>query len=99
MDILPAGVAKDTAIRHLHDRLDLDEASLYYAGDSGNDVAAMLSGYRVIVVGNTPSELKAVLTSEAERRGILDRLYFAEAPYAAGVLEGCRHWGLLRRER
>jgi hypothetical protein len=59
----------------------------------------MLDGYRVIVVGNAPASLKSTLREEATKRGILGRLYFAEAPYAGGVLEGCRHWGLFDDER
>lgn len=94
LDILPAGVAKDFAVRYLHDRTGVDEDHLVYAGDSGNDRAAMLTGYRVIVVANAPAELKAELREEAARAGIGERLYFARSPYAAGVLEGCRHFGL-----
>jgi HAD superfamily hydrolase (TIGR01484 family) len=99
LDVLPAGVAKHTAIAHLRTHADVDHDGLYYAGDSGNDLAAMLDGYRVIVVGNAPASLKSTLREEATKRGILDRLYFAEAPYAGGVLEGCRHWGLFDDER
>jgi len=92
LDLLPAGAGKDTALHHLHDRLKLTADRLFFAGDSGNDRAAMLSGYRVTVVANAPPELKAVLRSEARERDILDHLYFAESPAAAGVMEGARHW-------
>lgn len=95
LDVLPAGVAKDTAVRFLHDETGVAEERLVYAGDSGNDRAAMLSGYRVVVVGNAPDDLKAELREEAEERGVTRRLYYAREPYAAGVLEGLRHWGML----
>lgn len=98
LDVLPAGVAKDTAVEYLRIRLELSPAEVYYAGDSGNDAAAMLRGYRTIVVGNAPEELKTTLRTEAIRRGLGDHLYFARRPYAAGVLEGSRHWGLLSDE-
>ena len=95
LDVLPRGVAKDSAVRFLHDRTGVEEERLVYAGDSGNDRAAILAGYHVIVVGNAPDALKAELREAATRRGSLDRLYFAREPYAAGVLEGLGHWGVV----
>jgi hydroxymethylpyrimidine pyrophosphatase-like HAD family hydrolase len=95
LDVLPAGIAKDYAIRYLHDVTGVDEQHLVYAGDSGNDRAAMLTGYRAIVVGNADEALKKDLGIESVARGIAERIYFAEQPYARGVLEGLRHFGLL----
>jgi HAD superfamily hydrolase (TIGR01484 family) len=95
IDVLPAGVAKDTAVRYVHDRSGLPEDRLAYAGDSGNDRAAMLSGFNVVVVGNAADPFKRSIRREADERGLGDRVYLAEACYAAGVLEGCRHYGLL----
>jgi len=95
LDLLPAGVAKDFAVRHILRDTGLDPDRLVYAGDSGNDAAAMLAGFKGIVVGNAPEALKRDLRRDAARRGISDRLYFAQAPYAGGVLEGCHHFGLL----
>lgn len=95
LDVLPAGVAKDHAVRYLHDHTGIDEAHLVYAGDSGNDRAAMLAGYRVIVVGNADPALKEDLASESATRGLTDKIYFARHPYAAGVLEGLHHFAVL----
>jgi len=95
LDVLPRGVAKDSAVRFLHDRTGVEEERLVYAGDSGNDRAAILAGYRVVVVGNAPEGLKEELREAARERRSLDRLYFAKEPYAAGVLEGLRHWGVV----
>jgi len=95
LDLLPAGIAKDYAVRYLHRHSGVDEQHLVYAGDSGNDRAAMLSGYRSIIVGNADPALKKDLGVESVARGISDRLYFAERPYARGVLEGLRHFGFL----
>jgi len=95
LDVLPAGVAKDTAVRYLHDRSGLPEERLVYAGDSGNDRAAMLSGFNVVVVGNATGPFRRSIRREADERGLGERVYLAEARYAAGVLEGCRHYGLL----
>jgi HAD superfamily hydrolase (TIGR01484 family) len=95
LDLLPAGVAKDYAIRYLHDHTGVHPDQLIYAGDSGNDLAAMLTGFKVIVVGNATPGLKEELTVRGAELGILGRLYFADGFYAAGVLEGCRHFGIL----
>ncbi|HUP53639.1 MAG TPA: HAD-IIB family hydrolase [Longimicrobiales bacterium] len=95
LDVLPAGVAKDVAVRYLHDRFGVHEDDLVYAGDSGNDVAAMLSGFRVIVVGNATDALKERVRTGAHGLGIGERVHFAEASYAAGALEGCRRFGVL----
>jgi len=95
LDVLPAGIAKDCAVRYLHDASGVPETNLVYAGDSGNDRAAMLAGYRTIVVGNASSALKDDLARASAARGIGERIYFAEHPYARGVLEGLRHFGLL----
>ena len=73
----------------------LTKDHLVYAGDSGNDRAAMLAGYRVIVVGNADAALKAELATESAVRGISERIYFAQKPYAAGVLEGLRHFAFV----
>ncbi len=94
LDLLPAGVAKDFAIRYLHDHAGVDSDGLVYAGDSGNDLSAMLTGYKVIVVGNATPGLREELLERGGAMGILDRLYFAEDYYAAGVMEGCRHFGV-----
>ncbi|MGB5285190.1 MAG: HAD-IIB family hydrolase, partial [Polyangiales bacterium] len=95
LDVLPAGIAKDYAVRYLHDHSGVDEQHLVYAGDSGNDRAAMLTGFRVIVVGNADEELKKDLGIEAVAQGIAEKIYFAKHPYARGVLEGLRHFGFV----
>jgi hydroxymethylpyrimidine pyrophosphatase-like HAD family hydrolase len=88
-------VAKDRAVRYLMERHGLDPDRVVYAGDSGNDGAAMLAGYWSIVVGNASSRFKEELRANARDRGVADRIYFAERSFAEGVIEGCRHFGLL----
>jgi HAD superfamily hydrolase (TIGR01484 family) len=93
VDLLPAGVAKDFAIRYLQERNDVDPDGLVYAGDSGNDLAAMLTGFKAVVVGNATPGLRDELRERGAEAGILDRIYFAKKFFAAGVMEGCRHFG------
>ena len=95
LDVLPAGVAKDVAVRYLRDRFVGQQEGVVYAGDSGNDRAAMLSGFNAVVVGNAAAWLKEDIRREAARLGLQARIHFARASYARGVLEGARHFGVL----
>lgn len=95
LDALPAGVAKDRAVRYVADLVGLGREAVVFAGDSGNDEAALLAGFRSVLVGNAEASLAARIRGEAERRGWLARIYFARGWYAAGVLEGCRHFEVL----
>jgi HAD superfamily hydrolase (TIGR01484 family) len=96
LDVLPAGVAKDYAVCYLQRETGLDPDHLVYAGDSGNDRAAMLAGFRAIVVGNADRVLKDELAVAAATSDLVDQLYFAEQPYARGVLEGLRHFDVVK---
>jgi HAD superfamily hydrolase (TIGR01484 family) len=95
VDLLPAGVAKDFALRYLHDATGIESNRVVYAGDSGNDLAAMLAGFKVIVVGNAEESLKEEIRDRSSAEGLEDRIYFSKRPYAGGVLEGCRYFGIL----
>lgn len=92
LDLLPENVAKDSAVRHLTEVAGVGLDGVIYAGDSGNDLAAMLSGVRAIVVGNADEALKTDLIALAAKRALSDRIYFASKPYAAGVHEGLLHF-------
>jgi sucrose-6F-phosphate phosphohydrolase len=94
LDLLPKGVAKDFAIQYLHEHTGVHSDALIYAGDSGNDLAAMLTGFKVVVVGNATPGLKEELTTRSRELEIFHRLYFSQGFYVAGVMEGCRHFGL-----
>ena len=96
LDLLPAGVAKDTAVRHLRDRLGITDDDVLFAGDSGNDRDALLGGWHAVLVGNAADDLRRELAAEAERCGLRHRLLLARASLAAGVLEACEEFGLIR---
>jgi sucrose-phosphate synthase len=85
LDVLPARVSKGLAIRYLAFRQKLPLQRFLVSGDSGNDVEMLLGDTLGIVVGNHSPELESL-------RGI-DQIYFAEAAYARGILEGIRHYG------
>ena len=57
------------------------------AGDSGND-EDMIDGHaRGLVVGNYSDELEHLRTKR--------NVYFSELEYAAGIIDGLNHYGLI----
>jgi sucrose-phosphate synthase len=86
LDILPERASKAHAIRFVSEKLGIATEAIATSGDSGND-RDMLSEYKGIVVGNYARDLE-------DLRGHAN-VYFASASYAAGVLEGLRHYGFL----
>jgi sucrose-phosphate synthase len=84
LDILPIRASKGHAIRYLAYKWGLPLNRFLVAGDSGND-SEMLSGDTMaVVVGNHSHEL-------AELKG-QHNIYFAQAGYALGILEGMAHY-------
>jgi len=95
IDVLPAGVSKAHALAWWTEAQHASLDDVVFAGDSGNDLAALTAGYRAIVVGNAnPSIAKRAKTAHANA-GSVDRLYLATSPATSGVLAGCRHFGLI----
>ena len=64
IDVLPLGVNKAYALDWLVDLLELRSDRIVYAGDSGNDLAALVGDYASILVGNA----KARVRSEVKER-------------------------------
>lgn len=89
LDIIPAAAGKGKAIRFVLDFLDLVPEQIIVAGDSGNDRTMFEEFSYGIIVANAQPELKA-LPDTGE-----DDHYRAQKPYAAGVTEGLRHFGVL----
>lgn len=89
IDLLPAGVSKAHALswwtRHTGRSLD----DIVYAGDSGNDLAALTAGYRAILVGNADRDLAERIQTAHQKAGWKNRLYVAGGEATSGVLEGC----------
>lgn len=94
LDLLPEQVSKAYALDWWVTFTNHDREQVIFAGDSGNDTAALTSGYRAIVVGNANESVKAEVRAVHEQQGTLDRLYLAKNMATSGVLEGCRHFGL-----
>lgn len=81
LDVIPKNAGKRAAIDYLRKSWGIDPDRVLVGGNSGNDID-MLEDPRIpgVVVGNGEDELQDL--SEAER------VHQADAPFAAGVLEG-----------
>ncbi len=94
VDILPKGVTKAYALLWLSTHADFKPDEVVYAGDSGNDYAALVSGFRAIVVANALPVLADKIGEELHNRDLGYRYYRSTSDATSGVLEGCRHYKL-----
>lgn len=95
IDLLPSNVSKAHALQWWTQYTGLANEEAVFAGDSGNDLAALTAGYRTIVVGNADRALADTVRTHFEQNQQLDRLYLAEKTATSGVLAGCQHFGLV----
>ncbi len=95
IDLLPTGVSKAFALDWWTRHTGHHQESIVFAGDSGNDLAAFTSGYRAIIVANTDREVAREAADAHRKAAWQNRLFLANAPATSGVLEGCRHFGLI----
>jgi sucrose-6-phosphatase len=88
VDVMPIAAGKGRALAYVrHTLFAMSAAQCVVAGDSGNDVAMFESDVeRGIMVGNAKSELLAICRPSH---------FVASAKYAAGLLQGLYHYGLL----
>jgi len=89
VDVLPLRASKGKAVRFLSNKWNIPLENIATAGDSGNDVDMLRGRTSGIAVGNYAEELDFL-------RGVDARVYFAKAEYAAGIIEGLEHYGLLK---
>ncbi|KPV41394.1 hypothetical protein AN478_02115 [Thiohalorhabdus denitrificans] len=92
VDFLAPGSGKANALDFLRRHLGLSQEQVLYAGDSGNDADALLSGVCGVLVGNATESVRDQLRAELGNHPAA-RLYFARRPYTAGILEGMAHYG------
>ncbi|MCA8984733.1 MAG: HAD-IIB family hydrolase [Planctomycetaceae bacterium] len=94
LDLLPAGLSKARALAWWSGYTGTHHDEIIYAGDSGNDWAAFVAGYRTIIVANTDREIARLVAQEHAERGFQHRLHLATKTATSGVLEGCQAFGL-----
>jgi len=95
IDLLPEGTSKAYALTWLSTHAGFHPDSVIFAGDSGNDVAALISGFHAIVVANAPEAVADTVRADLREKKLESHLYCASAEATSGVLEGCIHFGLL----
>jgi sucrose-phosphate synthase len=87
LDLLPVRASKGLAIRYLAIKWGLPPERILAAGDSGNDEDMLRGNTLGLVVGNHGAELSRLKGRE--------RVYFAKANNAWGILEGIAHYDFL----
>lgn len=94
LDVLPASANKLHAIRFLMQQKGFSHGNTIFAGDSGNDLDALMSDIPAVLVANADAEVKSQV-SNANRQ----TLYIAKGGYlgmngnySAGILEGVAHY-------
>lgn len=86
LDFLPPLAGKSKAVRYVVDSFGLRTENVIVCGDSGNDLDMFNAGFKGIIVGNAHAELKNFDG---------DNAYHAVAQYAAGIIEGLRHFNFI----
>ena len=87
IDVLPYRASKGRALRFLSAKWNIPLTRIVAAGNSGNDRDMLSGSIAGIVVANHEPELEGMKSA--------DRVYFASASYADGILEGLQHYGIL----
>lgn len=87
LDILPYRASKGKAVNYLQYKYEFLPRYVMVAGDSGNDADMLQGKTRGLIVGNHSDELNYLKK--------MPRTYFSEGKYAAGIIEGLQHYGII----
>lgn len=85
LDITPIRASKGLALRYISDRWGIPLEHILVAGGSGADEDMMRGNPLAAVVANRHNEELSQLMDK-------ERIYFAEKPFAAGILEAIEHY-------
>jgi HAD superfamily hydrolase (TIGR01484 family) len=95
IDLLPSGVSKAYALKWLAEYAGYGPGDVVYAGDSGNDYPALISGCRAILVANAskglPQKVRKALKAKKKTRN----LFMATEKATSGVLQGLQNYGFM----
>jgi hypothetical protein len=86
LDFLPPLSGKAEAVKYVIGNFGLKAEDVIVCGDTGNDLDMFTAGFKGIIVGNAHTELKSF-------KG--DNAYHAVAQYAAGIIEGLKHFNFI----
>lgn len=87
LDILPYRASKGKAVNYLQYKYEFLPRFVMVAGDSGNDADMLQGKTRGLIVGNHSDELNHLKDTP--------RIYFSQGEYAAGIIEGLQHYGII----
>lgn len=87
LDLLPQNSTKGLAVQFLRRKWDITALETIVCGDSGNDISMFIGSEKGIIVGNAKPEL---LQWYQENKN--ETLYLAQSCYAAGIIEGLKHF-------
>lgn len=85
LDITPIRASKGFALRYFSDLWDIPLERILAAGGSGADEDMMRGNTLAVVVANRHDEELSQLVD-------IERIYFAEQPYASGILEALEYY-------
>ncbi len=89
LDVVPSRASKGQALRYISHRLDIPLDHMLVAGGSGADEDMMRGNTLAVVVGNRHYEELSELSDQ-------ERIYFADKPFAAGIMEAADHYDFFR---
>ncbi len=87
LDILPIRASKGKAVDFIRYKYEYSPRYVMAAGDSGNDEDMLVGKSRGLIVANHSDEMEK-LKGKAN-------IYFSPKSYAAGIIDGLRHYGLV----
>lgn len=96
LDLLPREVNKSYALHWYAEQRGWPADQIVFAGDSGNDVAALTSHFRAIVVANANDHTVECVETYHRKKGSLSKVCFAEQDATLGVVEGLKFHGWLQ---
>ncbi len=88
LDILPFRASKGKAIRYLSYKWEIPLPQIMVCGDSAKDAEMLRGDTCGVVVGNYSAELETM-------KG-MRRIYFSRKEFAAGIIDGMRHYKFIR---
>jgi len=97
IDLLPKNISKAYALNWWSEHESLSDDSVVFSGDSGNDLAAMIAGFKTIVVGNAEDDVKREVREHFQKHDDPIRLYISEKHATSAVLSGCYYFQLFEK--
>jgi sucrose-phosphate synthase len=90
LDVMPQRASKGLALRYVADRWQIPLGRVFVAGGSGADEDMMRGNTLAAVVANRHHE-------ELSQLEDIDRIYFANKPFAEGILEALEYYDFFDR--